>query len=126
MKKIAITACNMRDRLNAELSAVQHACSARTISVDDIVSACGELEEMLSVPKNALKDVCVHIDINAQDFPSAYKYDPLSTHVYLEHNGKCWCVYNLTRERCTRKYIFIAHTATSKEAIIKRFTEVRR
>ena len=121
-QKIATDAAN--NALSACLDEVQSKCKVRTINALDVVSALFTVEEKLDISKKALDGVSVCIDLNAQDFPNAYKFTPESTVFYATFKGGHWSVTDIRREqthRPSRAYV-ITHTDASKAALIDRFS----
>lgn len=112
--------------LGAELDAVQARAKVRTVTPCEIVEALHDLQKHLDIPKKALEGVKVHFDLNAQAFPSAYKYTPESTHVSAEFKGGSWRVYDISREECRRpSFKFtVTHTDASRAALLQRFTAI--
>ena len=64
-----------------ELDAIQKRCTVRTIDADDLFKAIVLYEKSLNyfLSYKDMKDATVEIDLNAQEFPNAYKYTPYST-----------------------------------------------
>lgn len=112
--------------LGAELDAVQARAKVRTVTPCEIVEALHDLQKHLDIPKKALEGVKVHFDLNAQAFPSAYKYTPESTHVSAEFKGGSWRITNISREECRRpSFKFtVTHTDASRAALLQRFTAI--
>lgn len=121
--KIRISADNL-SALNAAISAAEGRATARTISASDVLDTVEEIEKTLDVPKKALIGVSFDADLNAQHFPSAYKYTPESTHFTAMRFPSGWFLTSVERWICRApsNRILITHTNASREALIKRFT----
>ena len=119
MKKMCIKLSDT-ERLTAALNEVQGRCTARTITVEDICTMCGNVFDHIGITKKAMDGVSFSADYNAQDFPSAYKYIPQSTHISAEYKRGEWRVTNIERWN-TRRYSQRYHvylTDVAKQAII--------
>ena len=106
------------------LTEVQKRCTARTISEDDIVRTLIEIEDDLKISKKAMDEIVAEVDINAQSFPSAYKYIPESTHFLARYKSGSWRLTRLGRNttKSPKSAIRLLLTDAAKEALIKRFT----
>lgn len=121
-REVATSTAN--NALSAWLDEVQSKCKVRTVNALDVVSALFEVQEKLDISKKALDGVSVCIDLNAQDFPNAYKFTPESTVFCATFKGGHWSVTDIRREqthRPSRAYV-ITHTDTSKAALVERFS----
>lgn len=103
MKEIIISEKN-RERIEAELEEVQKRCTVRTITFSDIVSACEALEKKYPVAKKYLEGVSYfELDVNEQNFPSAYKYTPESTYINVVMRGGKWRLVKVYRYKTARE-----------------------
>lgn len=128
MKREIIINEKNADRIRAELDELQKRCSARTIYFVNIADDCKTVERKLDLPKKYLKGVTIQVDHNAQDFPSAYKYTPESTHFTAVHTGKEWKLTDLRRDTTLRasKAFRVFLTEEAKAAILDRMSEFGR
>ena len=98
--------------------------TARTIDYYDIAMAIWNLERKLDIPKVKMEGIETYVDVNAQDFPNAYKYTPTSTHFHAVRKKAGWDLVKVYRDPCQRpgrKYeVHLSDTA--KEAILERHT----
>ena len=95
--------------------------TARTIDYGSMSMAIDRLEESLGIPKKHMIGIVADIDVNAQDFPRAYKYTPESTHFRVIRKQSGWDLERVYRDR-TRRYNHEFHvtlTEQAKEAIIE-------
>lgn len=101
--------------------------SARCVTAEDVVDAVRRLDEKICIAKTKLDGVTADIDINAQNFPNAYRYTPESTHVTVENRRGHWYVTDIRRAPCKResRVYEVTHTDASREAIIDRLTTFR-
>lgn len=106
------------------LEDVQRRSKVRTIDVAAIIDSLVEIEDELDISKKAMEGITVHVDRNAQDFPSAYKYVPESTHFEAVYKNGSWRVTKVSRDVTlrARQRITITHTEESKAALLARFT----
>lgn len=122
----------LRDQ-NAELEALlipidsaikdqEGRASARTITAKAVLRYITEVEDKLMIAKAAMDGIEVDVDINAQDFPSAYKWTPESTHIKALYKRDHWVITYIYRSQCRRRsQEVVCHlTDAAKEAIINR------
>lgn len=86
-------------KLQAELDRVQHRCSARTLTPEEIVYQCQRVEKWLArrMFKKDWKGFACQIDPNGQSFPSSYKGAPESTIIKIERGASGWFLVGLHR-----------------------------
>ena len=125
MKKIKITPANTA-RIDEAIAAIQGKATARTISAADVIQATAEIERRLDICKKDMTGIIARVDIHAQDFPSAYKYTPYSTHFEIERGPAAWYVTEIRRGICIRVKYSLTLTDTAKTAIVKRFETMTR
>lgn len=102
MKTIIIDRAH-ESKITELLDSVQSQSRVRTISAGDIISECDAQTIRLfglGASLKALAGTEIHIDVNAQSFPHAYKYDPDSTHFIANFDGKKWTLTNVYRGGC--------------------------
>lgn len=119
-KPIVISIKN-RDRLSQAIADVQEKTKEREIDVDDLFRAINDVERELGIPKCSMIDTKVYVDMNAQEFPNAYKYTPYSTQFTMRKTAKGWNLIDIRREICKRpsnRYILVLSN-DAKEAIIE-------
>lgn len=105
-----------------KLESLQKRCSVRIISEESIKQILQEYTEKLGISKKALLgSEVVDCDINAQNFPNAYRYTPESTHFSAIYKTTGWVVTNIWRDRCNtaNNRLYCRLSETAKEAIIK-------
>ena len=114
-----------RDRIQKEIDAIQKRTRERNIDVDDIFRAVHDIEERLGISKSAMTGVKASVDMNAQNFPNAYKWSPESTNFTMERVASGWKLVGIERDYCRRRghdYRLVL-TDTAKSAIIDSMTE---
>ncbi len=116
-----------QENLNAITQVIKEAegrARERTITAQDVVDACIEVEKALRIPKCALDGVQIVVDVNAQSFPNAYKYVPESTHFKATYKGRCWRLDSVERSKCNgpTTRIRVIHTDASKSALIASYS----
>ena len=110
------------EKINAALEDVQNRCSARTVDAADVAKICERVEERLGISKRAMDGITVVADCHAQQFPSAYRYTPESTHVYLMYRRGAWYMTDARRESCWSPTVGVRVNLTdaAREAIVQR------
>ncbi len=97
---------------------VQGRAKERTIAVNDIAGAVINAEQKIGLTKKALNGCSIWFDLNGQDFPSAYKWTPMSTQFTVEMiNGK-WYLTDVQREKCTKATADVRLTEQAKELLM--------
>lgn len=99
MKSIIVKEENM-EKINNTIKEVEGRASARLLSYSSIQKAITEVENSIPVAKKYMVGVKVHLDVNAQDFPKAYRYTPDSTHVVIERTKSAWKLIDVHRGTC--------------------------
>lgn len=97
-----------------ELDAIQKRCTVRTIDADDLFKAIVLYEKSLNyfLSYKDMKDATVEIDLNAQEFPNAYKYTPYSTIAKVKCTGlRSWAILSVKRD-ITQSRIYECKTFT--------------
>lgn len=97
-----------------ELDAIQQRCTVRTIDADDLFKLIVVYEKSLAhfLSYKDMKDATVEIDLNAQEFPNAYKYAPYSTIAKVRCTGpRSWAILSVKRD-ITQSKIFECKTFT--------------
>lgn len=121
---IAITEKNI-DRINEAIKKAEGRATARTVTAKDILKAVEDLEHKLGILKKDMEGITAVIDVNAQDFPRAYKYTPDSTIVEIVRKKSGWSLVDVERDwtRSTKHKYAVKLTPEAEQAIIdsKRF-----
>lgn len=101
--------------------------TVRTIDADDILHRLAQIEDTLHISKKAMQGVVVSVDLHAQTFPNAYKYQPQSTQFVAEFAAGHWSLLHVFRGRCggPRCEMRVTLTDEAKAALISRFTELQ-
>lgn len=122
MKKAIVLTEKNRDRIQAILDEVQEKSKARTITFDEMKDAALRVTRHLDIPTRRMKGVKALIDINAQRFPSSYKFTPYSTQFEIEHGGSEWRIIRIERLPMWKstKTAIITLTADAEAAVIER------
>lgn len=103
MKALVINEKNA-PKIDDIIKAAEGRATARTITAADIIKECdAQLIKLygLGASLKSLTGTKICIDINAQKFPSAYKYTPDSTHFEAVFDGRAWRLYDVYRYTCT-------------------------
>lgn len=125
MKPININETNAT-KISGILESVQKRSKVRTITAEDIYRTVKEVEKHLGIPKKYLNGVCIHCDLNAQDFPNAYKYRPESTHFTAEYRSGTWKLTDVWRDTTERtKRVRISLTEEAEAKVIECISVIR-
>lgn len=124
MKEIIVNEANL-PKLEQAIAQEQGKARERLLTAQDVVKALQQFERELAIPKKCLEGVKVSVDVNAQDFPRAYKWTPESTQFTAIRRGGKWRVTSICRYKCCASghKFGVWHTGESRQAIIDRFTE---
>ena len=120
MKKIIVKEANI-ERINQEIKGAEGRASARCITASDIMDAVQSITAHLRIPKKSMVGITAYVDVNAQDFPSAYKYTPESTLVALEYTRSGWAITGIERDVTHRasQAVSIELTDEAKKAVLE-------
>ena len=111
-----------REKIAAWIDHAEGRATARTITYDTIIHAVEKIENDLGIPKAHMIGIKANCDMNAQSFPSAYKYTPESTQFGLEYTSSGWKVTWIRRDVCwnvSSKHIKLSLTDDAKAALIR-------
>jgi hypothetical protein len=99
-------------------------CIARLVSTDDVFGITEYITEKYGISKAAMNGCKWEVDLNAQHFPNAYKFQPASTHIYIEFSNGNFKLTDVKRAACWRseKHYRAELTETAKAAIIANLT----
>ena len=99
--------------------------SARTITYEDILNDIKWIEAEIAIPQKSMIGVSVDVDHHAQNFPSAYRYIPMSTHYTITKKPSGWDLMSVDRETTRREghRFSVTLTESAKTAIIKRLSD---
>lgn len=116
--------------VTSALESVQARCTARTITAQDIAQAIEEIEDRLNLISTKTDSIgtIADVDINAQDFPTAYKYTPESTQITLERKSSGWVLKYIERNRCKSpaNRIVLTLTEATKAHMAERVSRIGR
>lgn len=114
-------------KLEALIKEAEGRATARTITVDDIVDALAEAEEYLAhlATKKDMVGSRVHVDVNAQHFPRAYKYIPESTHFVAEVTKSGWKVLSVNRSICKTVRMDFTFSEAVEKNMVEHVKQVR-
>lgn len=114
---------NLASKADAVLDETQKKCKVRTINMIDVCKALTEINEKLSIQKKSMEGITVHIDINSQSFPKAYKYIPESTHFEATYKNGQWIITDVYRDICRPNNSTMCLTDEAKQAVLNRLTK---
>ena len=122
-KAIKITAENA-EKINEMIAKEEGKARSRTIIAADIFRTIDTIEKRLDIPKKYLVGIVARLDLNAQDFPKAYKYTPYSTHATIERRPAGWYLVYVWRDICKDKRIILELPEEAKQKIIAKYTSL--
>ena len=104
--------------ITAEIEAAEGRAYERTLTAREIIDSLTRLERRLNIPRKYMVGIKVKIDVNAQKFPSAYKYTPMSTVFFAEYRKSGWFLTSVQRRSCGSKEYQITLTPEAENAIL--------
>ena len=107
-------------KLSDAIAEAEGRATVRTITAREVIEAVSEIDRKLNITKKAKEGVMAWIDPNAQKFPNAYKWTPVSTHVKLEFRGG-WKVTRIERSRCDKTRCILTLTPDAEQAILDNY-----
>ena len=132
MKEIIIPAAMLKNptganatidgKIRAAIHAAEGRATVRTITEEDIINSLKKIENTLAIPKKSMENLAVTCDPNAQSFPNAYKFTPMSTCFDARFSGGKWRITKIYRAKCDKTEFFIRHTVASRAALVENFT----
>jgi len=113
-----------KEKLEKMIEEGQKKARTRTITLPYIVKHLERVEKHLGIPKTKLVGVVVSVDPYAQNFPSAYRGTPMSTHFAAEYSKSGWKLIQVSRARVRseRQETEIYLTDDAREALLRRMT----
>lgn len=117
--------CGVLNIFDYDINEIQMHAKSRTISANQILA----FFEKLNLPgaKKSYYGTKIKLDLNAQSYPSAYKWTPAATMVYAEFTRSGWTVYDIKREEQNKhpksRVTYIELPETAKAEFIKFFVE---
>ncbi len=124
--KIRIDA-NNTDKLNDAIKEAEGKATARRLIVPEILRRVEDLQAKLDtlMKKKDQIGISASIDVNAQTFPSAYKYTPESTCFSVEKTSSGWFMNGIRRATCTNREVSLGLTDEQKSAIADYVTDCK-
>jgi hypothetical protein len=112
------------DKLNAIIAGEEGRAKERRIDARMVCEAIEQIEDRLSLPKKRMEGIVAEVDMNAQDFPSAYKWKAQSTRFRMEYRKGSWRILSIYRADCRREKAryMLNLTEDARQAILERHT----
>lgn len=109
------------EKLQTAINEAQGKAKERTINAKEMIDFCNQVFSYIGITKKAFNGCKLTADINAQQFPNAYKYIPQSTQFKAEYKNGCWYLLDVYRNRMDRtcRAAFISLTDEAKVDILK-------
>jgi hypothetical protein len=109
--------------IQSQLDKANHLARTRTINIDDVYSAVATLERKFEdCTEKSKEGLTVHVDLNSQDFPNAYRGVPMSTQFVLVYEKRSWRFVYAERMRCGEsKRYDVTLTDAMREELLKQF-----
>lgn len=110
--------------LQSQLDKANHLARTRTVDINEVYGAVTVLERKFAdCTKKSMEGLIVHVDLNSQDFPNAYRGVPMSTQFVLVYEKRSWRFIRAERSRCGefRRYEVTYLPTPMREELLKRF-----
>lgn len=116
--------------LTVAISNAEGKAKVRKITARQVIEILNYIEEKLAIPKKALDDVIVSVDINAQGFPRCYVSKnsfPESTQFSAIYKSGSWRILSVKRANCRPENgkISIVLSDEAEIAVIRRIESGR-
>lgn len=111
------------EKVTEAISLAEGRAKERLVSAEDVVTATQIIEKHLGITKKAMEGTTAYIDLNAQHFANAYKYQADSTQFELLYTKGVWYLTNIFRGRCGQnadKRIRLKLTETGISALLEK------
>lgn len=114
--------------IQSQLDRANHLARTRTVDIDEVYGAASVLEQKFKdCTKKSMEGLTVHVDLNSQDFPNAYRGVPMSTHFVLVYEKRSWRFVYAERMRCgVSKRYDVTLPDAMREELLKRFESFNR
>lgn len=111
------------EKIQKAINEAEGKARERKVTAKQLIACAEKLDKKLGIAPAHLKGVTARVDINAQDFPNAYKYIPESTVAIFEHTGRAWALIDVKRDRTdiASKAVRFNLTDEAREWIVRRF-----
>lgn len=109
--------------VQSQLDKANHLARTRTVDIDEVYGAASVLERKFNdCTKKSMEGLTVHVDLNSQDFPNAYRGVPMSTQFTLVYEKRSWRFVSAERSRCSEsKRYDVTLTDLMCEELLKAF-----
>ena len=110
--------------IQSQLDRANHLAHMRTVDIDDVYNAVAVLERKFKdCSKKSMEGLIVHVDLNSQHFPNAYRGVPMSTLFVLMNAKRSWRFIRAERLRCgeSKRYEVTYLPEPMREELLKRF-----
>lgn len=116
------------DEIQSQLDRANHLARTRTVDIDEVYGAVAVLERKFEdCTKKSMEGLTVHVDLNSQDFPNAYRGVPMSTQFTLIYEKRSWRFVYAERMRCgASKRYGVTLTDAMREDLLKQFESFNR
>lgn len=112
---------NESEKLTRAIEDAEGRSTARTIDAKMVLNSLNEIEKKLNIPKRYLEGCTVYVDLNAQEFPKAYKYTPESTHYSSTYKNGSWRITEIWRGKTGNVRVKAEMTADAEQKILERY-----
>ena len=109
--------------VQSQLDSANHLARTRVVDIDDVYGAVAILERKFEdCTEKSKEGLTVHVDLNSQAFPNAYRGIPMSTHFVLMYEKRSWRFVYAERMRCgVSKRYDVTLTDAMREELLKQF-----
>lgn len=92
-----------KNKIEKMIKEAEGRATTRTITYNNIVIALKCIENKLNIYKKDMVGIIASVDLNAQNFPNAYKYTPKSTHFNVIRKANGWDLRWIERDITRRE-----------------------
>lgn len=120
MKRRLIISEKNLERIQTRLDEAQAKSRVRNITAREMLDAVNEITEKLGIAKTDMEGIIAFVDLNARNFPNAYRGQPESTHFNAIFQNGSWRYLAAQRDYTHResKRVQLHFPAQAKEAIL--------
>lgn len=108
-------------QLDMVLEDIQKRTTVRNIDSAHIIEWLYDYTQELNIPKKYMDGITVRVNLNAQKFPSAYKYTPESTWFMATYKSGSWRVIGIIRDTCTNCGRKVTLPEEAQKALVRKY-----
>ena len=114
--------------VQSQLDRANHLARTRVVDIDDVYGAVAILERKFEdCTEKSKEGLTVHVDLNSQAFPNAYRGVPMSTQFTLVYEKRSWRFVRAERLKCGEyKRYDVTLPDAMREELLKSFESFNR